>query len=277
MNPLNINQRIFFFWKTPGVVYLMIFDVLRNITTAWSALSFSYASLFYFHHWPALELAKDCNVIAKCSKYVRIESQESFQTEKEFPILYYLFFFQYPIINYGMWCVFTGCPKSALEGLVTLGEEWGRFTQRGISIRQRVRRLCLLCHPTADTNPDGQSQPSSSHRKSPHAVSQTSTPPPTPDPQSCVLPAHRCFWEVTISFYHPSCFIAGLADFRVIIPPPAPELSVLSQMARKEATSLTVEDSVLVAVSWLHWSGKVAAAWRVTTYKIWDPGMPSES
>lgn len=68
-----------------------------------------------------------------------------------------------------------------------------------------------------------------------------------------------------------------LADFRVIISPPAPRLSILSQMARKEATSLAVEDSVLVAVLWLPWSGGVAAAWKVTTHKILGPGMPSES
>lgn len=88
---------------------------------------------------------------------------------------------------------------------------------------------------------------------------------------------HRYFWEATTSFYHLSCFIAGLTDFIVILLPPGPKLSVLSQMARKEATSLAVEDSVLVAVLWLHWPGEVAAAWRVTAHKIWGPGMPSEA
>lgn len=43
---------------------------------------------------------------------------------------------KYPIINYGTIYVFTGCPKSALEGLVTLNEGWGRFTQRGIFIKR---------------------------------------------------------------------------------------------------------------------------------------------
>jgi len=51
-----------------------------------------------------------------------------------------------------------------------------------------LRVLCLVCHPTVDPDPNGQSQPCSSHRKAPHAAPQTCRPPP-PDCQSPALPA----------------------------------------------------------------------------------------
>lgn len=165
--------------------------------------------------------------------------------------------------------MFTGCPKSALEGLVALSEEWGRFTQRGIFIRQ--------------LKGEGLS-PHSRHK--PRWPVSAQFIPQEISPYNFRLPhflllvfylLHSYFWEVTTSFYHLNCFIASLTDFRVILPPPAPKLSVLSQMARKEAISLAVEDSVLVALLWHHWSGEVAAAWRATTPKIQGPSMPSES
>lgn len=77
-----------------------------------------------------------------------------------------------------------------------------------------------------------------------------------------------------MSFYHLSGFIAGLTDFRVILLPPALNLSALSQRVRKEATSPTVEVGVLVEVLWLHWSEEDAAACGATTHKTWAPGMP---
>lgn len=91
----------------------------------------------------------------------------------------------------------------------------------------------------------------------------------------CLL--HRNFWEVTMSFYYLLGFTAGLTDLRVILLPPAPKLSVLSQRVRKEATCPTMEDGGLVKVLWLHWYGEDAAACGVTSQKTWGPGMPSRA
>lgn len=109
---------------------------MSHIAPACSALSFSFASLFYFHHYPALELAKNCNIIVNLQNMWESNHKNHFRLERKSK--FYITFpsSKYPIINYEMQCVFTGCPKSALEGLVTLSEEWGRFTQRGISVRQ---------------------------------------------------------------------------------------------------------------------------------------------
>lgn len=88
----------------------------------------------------------------------------------------------------------------------------------------------------------------------------------------CLL--YRHFWEVTMSFYHLSGFIAGLTDFRVILLPPALKLSALSQRVRKEATSPTMEVGGLVEVLWLHWPQEDGVACGATTHKTWAPGMP---
>lgn len=93
----------------------------------------------------------------------------------------------------------------------------------------------------------------------------------TVDRLPCLLRRH--FWEVTVSFYHLCSFIAVLTDFRVILLPPAPKLSALTPVVRKEATSTTVEDGGLVKVLQLYWSEE--AAHGVTTHKTWGPGMPS--
>lgn len=106
----------------------MIFDVLSNLTPAWSALSFSYASLFYFHHWHALELAKDYNVIAKCTKYIEnweLNHKNHFRLKRISQFYITFSSSKYPIINYGMWCVFTGCPKSALK-------DWSHWVKSGV-------------------------------------------------------------------------------------------------------------------------------------------------
>lgn len=71
----------------------VIFDVISHIAPAYSALSFSFASLFY-SPLPSIGVGQELQCYCKPTKYVRIESQESFQTGKEVQILYHLSFFE---------------------------------------------------------------------------------------------------------------------------------------------------------------------------------------
>lgn len=247
---------------------------------AFSAFSFPLPLYFTPPPHPVLGSAKDCNVFPISTKYyVRIDSQESFQTLERKSQFYITFSSpRYPIVNCGIHCVTRGCPKSALEGSVTLSEEQGRFTQWDIFARQEWVGYAWCVMPQWTETQMASPNPAHPTRK---LHMQLHGP-------SCLLLQtashllwllHRYFWEVTTSFCHLSGFFAGLTDLTVILLPPAPlkKLSILSQMVRKEATSSTMEDSGLVEVLWLHWSGEDAAACGVTTHKTWGPGMPSKA
>lgn len=178
-------------------------------------------------------------------------------------------------MNCGIFYVTRGCPKSTLEAPVTLSNKVGSLSDTFLPDSVTgARSLCLVCHLTVDLETNNPAYPTGKlqaqlPRPSHHLLLWTV------GRLLCLV--CRQFWEVTIFFCHFSQFITGLTDYRVILLPSSPELSILSQRVRKVATSPTVEDSGLVEVLRLQWSGKDSVAHRVTIHKTSSPGMSSKA